>query len=56
MRIHCQQVKRNVFLFKILLELEDECEKGNNDLSSVKNCTGDDAEKFKVDIERKINS
>jgi len=23
--------------------LEDECEKGNNDLSSVRNCTGDDA-------------
>jgi len=48
--------KKNVFLFKILLELEEECEKGNNDLSSVKNCTGDDAEKLQFAIERKINS
>ena len=39
-----------------LVGREEKCEKRNNDLSSVKNCTGDDAEKFKVDIEQKINS
>ena len=44
------------FYSKYYLSWKTSVKRGNNDLSSVKNCTGDDAEKFKVDIERKINS